>query len=292
MNRPAGDEAGATANPELAPRIARLRRELIKAIPRIPNDRTSLQHMEQKHLGDLLIDYFSWRSRYVGVRPRAVTIAPGAAAASLWAAHRPGIDALLDKVQRGDDLTAHVSLQPHREGYAPAARADPAERWADKDFLLNASNLHHFHLGARTEAKGHIERTDALLFAEIDRATFRAIGVFDHRVFERGSPENLRFLEARDAARPPAPPDMVVIETLLATSGHPVHVVTHAVRCTRLVRQLDARLDDSSTLATLYRDAGWPVPEKTRPEWMLRHLDLALLDRANDRGFVLAEGWN
>jgi hypothetical protein len=51
------------------PRIKKFRRDLIKAIPRAPNNKASLQHMEGKHLTDLLIDYINWRSRYVGERP-------------------------------------------------------------------------------------------------------------------------------------------------------------------------------------------------------------------------------
>jgi hypothetical protein len=45
------------------PRIKKFRSELIKAIPRFPNNRASLLHMRQKHLPELLIDYVNWRSR-------------------------------------------------------------------------------------------------------------------------------------------------------------------------------------------------------------------------------------
>lgn len=279
--------------PALPPRVARLRRALIKAIPRLPNDRASLAHMEQKHLAELLIDYFSWRSRYVGARPRRVTIARGADATPRWAAHRAGVEALLAKVRSGDDLTAHLSLLPRSAGYAPEARTDPAARWTDKDFLLNAGNHHHFHLGTTLEARGHVARTDDVLFAEVTRETFGVIGLFGHDVFERGSAENRRYLAAHAATRRgQAPPLTVVIESLLATSGHPVHIVNHAGHCARLIRDLDPLLDGRATLDTYYAQAGLPPPEKIRAEWMLHHLDLCVHDRANDMTFVLAKGWN
>jgi hypothetical protein len=60
------------------PRINKFRSELIKVIPRIPNNRASRLHMQQKHLTDLLIDYVNWRSRYIGQRPRNVSIEPAA----------------------------------------------------------------------------------------------------------------------------------------------------------------------------------------------------------------------
>jgi hypothetical protein len=38
-------------------RIRKFRSELIEVIPRFPNNRSSLMHMQAKGLGDLLIDY-------------------------------------------------------------------------------------------------------------------------------------------------------------------------------------------------------------------------------------------
>jgi hypothetical protein len=86
------------------PRIEKFRRELIKVIPRVPNNRASLLHMQQKHLPELLIDYVNWRSRYVGQRPRIVSIEPAAQADPRWSAHAAAIADFLDKVRRGDDL--------------------------------------------------------------------------------------------------------------------------------------------------------------------------------------------
>jgi hypothetical protein len=100
-----------------------LRRDLIKAIPRVPNDKASLQHVEAKNLADLLIDYINWRSRYVGERPRTVSIEPAAQADPRWSARAAAINAFLDKVARGDDLTPSRTL-----GDTPLPRARPALR--------------------------------------------------------------------------------------------------------------------------------------------------------------------
>ena len=50
-------------------RVKNFRSWLVNAIPRVPNDRASKLHMQQKQLPELLIDYVNWRSRYVGQRP-------------------------------------------------------------------------------------------------------------------------------------------------------------------------------------------------------------------------------
>jgi len=278
------------------PRIKKLRRNLIGAIPRFPNTRASLQHMQGKHLGELLIDYFSWRARYVGVQPRTVKVEPAARATPVWAAHSAAITALLEKVERGDDLTPHLSLMPHTQGYSPASRAAGAtseERWSDKDFLLNAMNYHHFHLGTQMEARGHIERTDDVIFAEVTRDEFKVIAIFDHSVFDSGSQERLRLWAAHDATSfRNVPPGAVVSGAIIATSGHPIHIVNYAAHCSRIIRDLDPKLDDRSYIGEIYEDAGLARPSKPKPEWALQHLDLGIHDPAYPAMFFLARGWN
>jgi hypothetical protein len=78
-------------------RIKKLRRELVKVIPRVPNNRASLVHMQQKHLPELLIDYVNWRSRYIGQLQRTVIIEPAAQADPRWSAHAAGIGAFSTK---------------------------------------------------------------------------------------------------------------------------------------------------------------------------------------------------
>jgi hypothetical protein len=134
--------------------------------------------MQQKQLPEPLIDYVNWRSRYVGERPRTVTVESAAKADPRCSAHSVAIGAFIDKVRRGDDLTPHLSIKPHTRGYAPAAGAPGAgieDRWSDKDFLLNIIGYHHFHLGTAIQKRGHVDRTDDLIFAEVRRHTFKVI---------------------------------------------------------------------------------------------------------------------
>ena len=209
-----------TAEP---PRIKKLRRELIKVIPRVPNNRASLLHMQQKHLIDLLIDYVNWRSRYVSQRPRTMAIEPAAQADARWSAHADAVGAFLDKVRRGDDLTPHLSIEPHARGYAPAARAPgatPADRWSDKDFLLNVMGYHHFYLGTALAKRGHAERTDDLIFAEVGRDTFKVIAIFDHDVFDPNTAERKRLWTVHDqVAFRDIAPGSAVVSGMITTSG-------------------------------------------------------------------------
>lgn len=293
MRKPGMAAVQATAFEQ--PRIKKLRRALIKAIPRVPNNKASLEHMEAKQLPDLLIDYINWRSRYVGERPRTVSIEAAALADPRWSSNAAAIKTFLEKVERGDDLTPHLSIEPHTRGYAPAAHAPlatPDDRWSDKDFLLNVMGFHHFHLGTATQGRGHVGRTDELIFAEVRRDTFKVIAIFHHSVFDEGSAERMRLWALHDSiiARGVAP-GAAIVRAMIATSGHPLHVVLYARACLRIIREIEPRLDDPEFVKSLYRPPE-EAPAKSKLPWAFRHLDLAIYDEAKPCIMMLKKGWN
>src|SRR5580704_19238641 len=167
-------------------RIRALRLGLVRQIPRFPNDRASLSAIEAKSLGAILIDYANWAIRYVPPRPRTVTVEPEAAQDPRWLQRKTDIEGFLEKVRKGEDLTPHLSLEPHTRGFTPAASAPGpgVDRWADKDMVLNITGYHHFHPRLTIEAGGFATRGDDLLFALVTRSEFTVVALFDHSVFE------------------------------------------------------------------------------------------------------------
>lgn len=286
-----GDQS--TANAPL--RITKFRRELIQAIPRFPNDRASLQHMQRKHLAELLIDYISWRSRYVGQRPRTISIEPAAQSDPRRASHAAAITAFLDKVGRGDDLTPHLSIEPRTKGYTPVARAPnapPVDRWSDKDFVLNAMGYHHFHLGTNVQKPGHVDRTDDLIFAEVRRNTFNVIAIFDHEVFNPNSAERSRLWSVHDQVTyRGVAPGSVMVSALIANSGHTFTVVRYAQDCAKIIRDLGPKLDDLAYMASLYPH-GKQMSPKPKFAWGFHHLDLLIHEAVEPVNLILKDGWN
>jgi hypothetical protein len=165
-------------------RFKKLKKDLVEAIPRFPNNRPTLQALQALRFPDLLIAFLSWRVRLVGSRPRQVKQAEVLNSDPRAAALKPNIDALLDAVQSGSDLTPYLSLSATSDGFTPADRNHPKGLWADKDFLLNVMGFHHFHLGLTKEPAGHYKRTDEVLFALVSRDEFEVIGLFTHDAFE------------------------------------------------------------------------------------------------------------
>lgn len=277
-------------------RVKKLRLELVNEIPRFPNTREALQEMEQKHLSSVLVDYINWRSRYVGIRPRQVEIEAVAKADPRWSAMSVAIEAFLEKVRRGDDLTPHLSLAPHTRGYALTVRGRGAtndDRWSDKDPLLIRMGYHHFHLGMAVEAAGHVARTNNLIFAEVGREIFKVIAIFNHDVFDRGSTERRRLEALHDMIIfRGIPPGAGVLKGPVVSSGHAMHTINYAQWCTRLIEHVDPQLDDRAYIETLYAQGKIDLPPDLKLEWHFIHLDLVVYDRAATTAFCFGQGWN
>lgn len=280
-------------------RIKNLRDEVIKAIPKFPNNRETKEKLEGMPLATLLIHYLNWMIRYVSVKPRKTIIEPTVTADPRWRSLREPVSALLDKVRSGENLTPYLSIQPHSKGYSPeTSRKGPdVDRWADKDFLLNVMGFHHFHLGEKVEAAGHVERTDDVLFARVSREDFTAIGIFNHSVFEptgdEMSDERKRLWKIfDDHTSRGVPPGSVVIPSLIATSGHPIHVVSTAQEYSRIIYELDPRLDDPGFVNELYGTGNVNAPAKIKLEWALNFSDLGIHESRSNHFFVLRRGFN
>jgi len=280
-------------------RIKKFRGEIIKSIPKFPNNRETKEKLEGMPLTTLLIHYLNWMIRYVSIKPRKIIIEPTVTADPRWKLLAEKVKVFLDKVRAGDNLTPYLSIQPHSKGYSPETSKTglDVDRWADKDFLLNAMGFHHFHLGEKVETAGHVERTDDVLFARVGREEFTAIGIFNHSVFEptgdKMNVERKRLWEIfNEHTGRGVPSGSVVIPSLIATSGHPIHVVTTAQEYSRIIRYIDPKLDDPSFVNELYEGTKASAPAKIKLEWALNFSDLGIHETRTNHLFVLRRGFN
>jgi hypothetical protein len=229
-----------------------------------------------------------------------VALEPAVTNDSRWGDLRTAIDALLDEVRNGQDLTPRLSLLVHKHGFSPAsaAKTPDVDRWADKDFLLNVMGYHHFHLRMVRESAGHVQRSNEVLFAALTRDHFEALAIFDHSVFEKTdavtntmTAERNRLWDIFTAkACRGMPAGAVYVPAMIMTSGHCYHHVTLAFNYARIVRDLDPKLDDPVFVRGMYEEAKITLPGRPKLKWHLNYLDLGLFDEGQNVFFVLRYG--
>jgi hypothetical protein len=271
-------------------RLEKFRKQLIKEIPRFPYDKASLQELEKKPLTDLLIAYSNWKIRYVASRPRTASLASAVTTdprLSQWSA---SIAALIQKVQKGDDLTPHLSLQPHTRGYTPASSAAGAsdeDRWSDKDMLLNVMGYHHFHIGPASRSF----RSDELAFARVTRGEFEVIAIFDHRVFDAGSSERLRLhsVHGQELSKN-TPPGRAILAANATMSGTHVGGTMASILYVGMINKIDPLLDDPARAEELRTKYKIDVAAPPKLSWELNHLDLCLFDKSTSTRLILCHG--
>jgi len=113
------------------------------------------------------IRYFDAMMRLVESRPRKVHEASTFKLPSSAAKHEKGLDALKEKIRRGDLLTPHLS-----KGVFDLTK---------RDGMLLDWRVHHLHLGERIDPKTkRIERTGPVLFARFEQDDAYLNGIEHH----------------------------------------------------------------------------------------------------------------
>jgi hypothetical protein len=265
-------------------RIDRLKRDLIKEIPRFPNDKAALEHAQRKHVQVLIIDYLAWRSRFIAPRPREIALADTVTNDKRWEGNSERINLLLAKIKDGADLTPHLSSLVKKGG-----SAIPADLWSDKDMVLNVAGFHHLHLDVA--GQGSYDDHNLLLFAEINRTQFKAIALFDHSVFDAGTQENGRLHDEHERAVSGGKPGFYLMSAV-TVSGHSEMIVDQALSCMRLINSIDPKLDDLVYLTTLFERAKIDPPKKPKLSWKFWYSDLLVYSKDPEFGWLVLAGNN
>lgn len=283
----------------ISKRVINFKEHLIKTIPRKPNNKETLKLIQDKSLTDILIIYLNWAARIVPARKRRVIIEPALTADKRWRSISSGVNSLLEKVRKSEELTPHLSLKSYKEGFCPLEKHPDGkiDSWSDKDLLLNVMGYHHFHLGIELEKAGHVKRTDDVLFAEVTREEFIAIGLFNHSVFEGGRESAELTLERKklwvlfdERSSRGIPPGSVYMPYSIASSGHRTDHVMQAIRYADIIRQIDAKLDDPSYLSEIFGVTERAAVARLKPKWHLNHSDLGVLDERTSSFCVFSWG--
>ena len=251
------------------PRIQAFRDDMIKMLPRAPINKASLETLRAMPTRRVILAFLTWRMRHIPAKPRAVRFWSGGVSPAQAQAARPKLQPFLQKVAAGRDLTPHLSTHVNKGVILPGSR--PADRRKDIDMVLTREGLHHFHVGVSgpDNPKG---RSGSLVFAEVLDKEFRVVAIADHRVFELGSAEQLKFFQiCRSYMAKDIPPGQAFMANLVMSSGHSMLVTLFADKCEDEMDRLDPLLDDPAFIDRLYNDhqpilrEGQPVARPLNP---------------------------
>lgn len=130
-------------------------------------------------LGDLMITYLNWRARFIGRHPRRVHLSRELVSSAKYADHHDAVDAIVKKIEAGEDLSPHLS-RGTTTAYIPIDRRNASRGRHDLDRLIADWDIHHLHLTLTPEADGYVTRTNNLLFGHFASVDAYLIGVFPH----------------------------------------------------------------------------------------------------------------
>jgi hypothetical protein len=152
--------------------------------------------------------------------------------------------------------------------------------------VLTREGLHHFHVGVSGPGNP-TGRSGTLVFAEVLDKEFRVVAIADHRVFEQGSAERLKFFQiCRSYMAKDIPPGQAFTANLVMCSGHSMLVTFFADKCEDEMLRVDPLLDDPAFIDKLYH--GQPVsrdgqlvarPANPSMAWHFQDLMFGILDR-------------
>ncbi len=173
-----------------------------------------------------------------------------------------------------------------------------------KDFALNAYDVHHLHLGERDQ-NDKWKHADNLLFVRFGR--FDAVMLFlgSHKSFEDGSVErSITRLHVETGftikgVMPPREPPSdatlhlvarrgystsgsieaaVVPLAMQMSNGHSLRGTNLAQRIGRIVEQVDPQVEDLAAVHKYFGEHAHRLSASPVFEWHMNHLDLALVE--------------
>lgn len=140
-----------------------IRQIVLSNLPHNCSDGGTVDELSSMAPRDLLVRWFNWSNRLPTPTPRQVIQSNEFAANPILQIRRSDIQALIDDIESGADLTKYLS-RAVRDGYVKANGQRPHQR-RDLDLMLNAWGVHHLHFSQEVEPDGFVRRDGPIIFA-------------------------------------------------------------------------------------------------------------------------------
>jgi hypothetical protein len=176
---------------DIVERLERVvRRHILKSMPPANN-----QLLVQMSFTNLLVEYRTWRGRFVAPQPRTVVISRELQESAALQEYSDALTALGQKIEAGEDLTPNLSTRIHQP--FENIEAPSLEHRTDRDSMLAEWGLHHLHLSKKLRG-GAARRGNDVLFAAFTSDTAYLIDIRAHPKHANWAAEDLFAIVVRN----------------------------------------------------------------------------------------------
>lgn len=159
-----------------------IRRWAIDTLPYDQNDPDVVAEINGKDARALLIVYHNWMSRHVFAAPRKVHVSAAYSANPVTTQCKADLDALVGKIERGEELKPHLST---RVEVVLESSSKRLARRKDLDLMLIEWEVHHLHISQQMQQNDFVTRGDPLLFAVFHLSDAYLLDIMTHKDFNR-----------------------------------------------------------------------------------------------------------
>lgn len=175
---------------------AAIRKWAIDTLPYDQNDAAVVAEINGKDARELLIVYHNWMFRHVLATPRKVHVSAAFAANPVAAQLKADLDALVVKIEKGEELKPHLST---RVATVLDSSIKKLHQRKDLDLMLIEWEIHHLHISQDVQPNGFVKRDDPLLFAVFHPNDAYLLDVMTHNDFNRNHIMEIMVREFPDA---------------------------------------------------------------------------------------------
>ena len=150
-----------------------IRNEILKRIPMNKLNTEDKEGLLALDLRELFSKFYNWQNRFISVRRRSVHLSP-----ELQARNSTEVKELADKIEKGYDLTLHLSKRVEKVFIANPRQPCLGSGREDLDLLLNEWGIHHLHTH-----RGSAE----LLFVTFRHDDAYLLDLLDHKAWTKES---------------------------------------------------------------------------------------------------------
>jgi hypothetical protein len=273
---------------ETSPSVLAFKEDLIRVIPYVPNTGEAREVLRKCEVSTLVHIFHMWRQRFIVAQPRRFVVPRELSIDPLYVKHKAAIDAIKEKVERGDSLDGYLSMQIDRGTFNVDKFVEDGDFQRSRDEMLITEGFHHMHLVEKPA------RSDELLVVWDTGDTLELVGIVTHAIFDdmtfvRSDADYQRYVDSFLARKYPEGAFLLGGPGggMVNMAGSSVWSTMFQIDVYKLIRAVETFPDGlEGGTKSLYRELLGRNPQFVDPKWVMDKVNgLGIRDKKNKVNF-------